>query len=78
MLLPLAVSALAPVVRPFARAALKSGILAYEKARETLEEWGESLDDIVAEVQQEMAEAREAVESAAEAGEEDPPGAPHG
>jgi hypothetical protein len=62
LLVPVAVSALAPVLRPVARSALKTGIWAYEKARESFEELGESFDDIVAEVQEELAQARESGE----------------
>jgi hypothetical protein len=52
------VSALAPVLRPLARSALKGGILAYEKVRETAAEIAEVVDDLVAEVQEELHEAR--------------------
>lgn len=40
--------------RPLAKAALKSGILAFEKTRETLAEWSETVEDLVAEVRSEM------------------------
>jgi hypothetical protein len=73
----LAVAALAPVVlpllagvaRPLARAALKSGIIAYEKGREMVAEVAEVIDDLVAEARAELAEgegARAAVVEAAE------------
>jgi hypothetical protein len=59
VLVPLAVRVLAPVLRPLARSTLKAGILAYEKGRETVAELGEVVDDLVAEVQEELQEARE-------------------
>ncbi len=51
----LAKSALSgPGGRAFLRAAVKSSLLAYEKTREVLAEVAESLEDIVAEVQDEL------------------------
>ncbi|BCX80639.1 hypothetical protein MIT9_P0213 [Methylomarinovum caldicuralii] len=47
------------------RATLKSGILAYEKARETLAEVAEDVEDIYAEVQDELRQARAAAEDTA-------------
>lgn len=60
ILIPIMAAALAPVVQPLARSVLKAGIRVYEKGRETLETVGETLEDVVAEVQEEMVEAREA------------------
>ncbi|MGD8842157.1 MAG: DUF5132 domain-containing protein [Gammaproteobacteria bacterium] len=62
ILVPVAVAVLMPVIRPMARSALKAGIFAYEKGRETLAEFGETVDDIVAEVEEELVEAHEANE----------------
>ena len=56
LLVPVALVALAPVIRPFARTALKAGLLAYEKGRETLEELGETFEDVMAEVEEELAD----------------------
>jgi len=73
VLVPLAIAALAPVVKPLVRSAMKSGIRVYEKGRESLEEFGETVEDIVAEVEEEMIDthaAKEAVVEAAEAFEE--------
>lgn len=56
LLVPVALVALAPVVRPFARNALKAGLLVYEKGRETLEELGETFEDVMAEVEEELAD----------------------
>lgn len=58
LLVPVAIVALAPVLRPLARTALKTGIMAYEKGRETLEELGETIDDVRAEVEEKLTEAR--------------------
>ena len=58
LLVPVAMIALAPVIRPLARTALKSGLMVYEKGRETLEELGETIDDVRAEVEEELTEER--------------------
>ena len=69
ILVPVAVSILAPMVRPTARAVLKTGILAYEKIREGAAEFGEMMEDLVAEVQEELREARGEVTGLTESGE---------
>jgi hypothetical protein len=57
---------LAPVVlrasKPLAKAAIKGGIIAYEKGREAFHEVSEVVEDMVAEVKAEMVEAAEAAE----------------
>ena len=58
------VAILVPVIRPMARSALKAGIWAYEKGRETFEEFGETVEDIVAEVEEELVDAHAAEEIA--------------
>lgn len=68
VLVPAAIIALAPVIRPMARSTMKAGILAYEKAREAVAEMGEVVDDLVAEVQEELQDAREAEALAATQG----------
>lgn len=45
--------------RPFARAAIKTGIIFYEKARETAAEMGEVLEDLVAEARAEVDQMHE-------------------
>ncbi len=62
ILVPVVIAALAPIVKPLARSAMKSGILAYEKLRESVEEFGETVEDIVAEVEEEMVDAQTADE----------------
>ena len=59
LIVPVAITALAPVVRPLARTALRAGTIAYEKAREGVAEISEMTQDIVAEVHEEMREERE-------------------
>ncbi|MCB1755106.1 MAG: DUF5132 domain-containing protein [Gammaproteobacteria bacterium] len=64
---PLVIAALAPVLKPVARSALKAGIRSYEKARESIEVFNESMDDIIAEVEEEMTSAAaETVEDVAQ------------
>jgi gas vesicle protein len=59
IVVPIAVKLLVPVAKPLARGVLKTGIVAYEKGRETMAEISEVVDDLVAEVQEELQEARE-------------------
>jgi hypothetical protein len=51
---PVVIAAIAPVVKPLARSAFKAGVRAYEMGREALEEFGETVDDVVAEVEEEL------------------------
>ena len=60
VLVPVVIAALMPVIRPMARSALKAGIYAYERGRETIEGIGETVDDLVAEVEEELVDAHEA------------------
>ncbi len=59
IVVPIVVNAVAPFVRPVGRSVLKGGIIAVEKLRETAAEFGELVDDITAEVQDELQERRE-------------------
>lgn len=59
LLIPVAATALAPVLRPMGRTALKAGVLAFERARETAAELGEMVEDMMAEAQTELRAARE-------------------
>lgn len=54
ILVPIVAKALAPFVRPVARSAVKIGVVTFEKGRETFAEFGEILDDMVAEVREEI------------------------
>lgn len=58
LLAPVALTALSGVGRPAARAAIKSGIILFEKGRETLAEAGEIFEDLVAEVRAELEQER--------------------
>lgn len=69
ILVPVVISALVPIVKPLARSALKMGVHAYEKGREVLEELGETVEDVVAEVEEEMLDAHEAEEAVADVAE---------
>ncbi len=56
---PQVIPALAGVVKPLAKAAIKGGLVLYEKSKEAVAEAGEMMEDIVAEVKAEMAESHE-------------------
>ena len=75
VLVPVALMALAPIVRPVARSALKSVMRAYEKSREAVEELHEVVDDVKAEVEEELREAREG-EAPADEVDDDAPSRP--
>jgi hypothetical protein len=47
-----------PVLKPVAKAAIKGGIVAYEKSKAVLSETGELLEDLVAEAKAELEESR--------------------
>jgi hypothetical protein len=59
IVVPIVVSAVTPFVRPVGRGVLKTGILAIEKLRETASEFGELVEDLTAEVQDELQQRRE-------------------
>jgi len=54
---PQVIPAIAGVVKPFAKAAIKGSLIVYEKGKEAFAEVGEMMEDIVAEVKAEMAES---------------------
>jgi hypothetical protein len=54
---PQLIPALAGVVKPLAKAAIKGSLVLYEKSKEAVAEAGEMMEDIVAEVKAEMAES---------------------
>jgi len=76
VLAPAVIPVLANIAKPLAKAALKSGVLLYQKGVETFAETKEVVEDLMAEVQSELAEAKaqpedlheEVVESAAPEG----------
>lgn len=57
VLLPVLVPVVAGVGKPIAKAAIKGGIVLYEKGKGIIAEAGESLEDLVAEAKAELAEA---------------------
>ncbi len=56
ILAPILLPAVAGVGKPIAKAAIKGGILLYEKSRGLVTEVGENFEDIVAEVRAELAD----------------------
>jgi hypothetical protein len=64
ILVPVVARAISPFVRPVARSALKMGVVTYEKGREAIAEFGEIIDDMVAEVREELRAEREQAEAA--------------
>jgi hypothetical protein len=60
VLAPAVLPALAGVAKPLLKAAVKSGIILFEKGKETAAELSEVVEDIVAEARAEMAEVHEA------------------
>ncbi len=54
---PQLIPALAGIVKPIAKAAIKGSLVLYEKSKESVAEVGEMMEDIVAEVKAEMAES---------------------
>ncbi len=54
ILAPVIVPVLSSIGKPLAKSVIKSGILMYEKGRETFAELGEVLDDLIAEAKAEL------------------------
>ena len=59
VLAPIVIPAVAKASKPLAKAAIKGGILVYTKGRTMIAETGEVIEDLVAEVQAELAEEQE-------------------
>lgn len=68
ILAPAVVPALASIVKPLAKAAIKGGIILYEKGKETVAEISEMVEDIVAEAKVEITEAKEVTPTGPEGG----------
>ncbi len=60
VLAPVVLPILASIARPLAKATIKSGLMLYEKGKETLAEAGEMVEDLVAEARAEMEEEQAA------------------
>lgn len=59
LLAPVAVSLIGTLMRPIAKAAIKSGLMVYDKGREIAAETRESIEDLAAEAKAELAENRD-------------------
>jgi hypothetical protein len=57
VLLPVVVPVAAGVAKPMAKAAIKGGIVIYEKGKGVIAEVGETLEDLVSEAKAELSEA---------------------
>jgi hypothetical protein len=64
VLIPVAAKAVAPFIRPATRSVLKFGLVAFEKAREAAGELSETVEDMAAEVREELRAERAAGEAA--------------
>ncbi len=71
---PLALAAASTYGRPAARAAIKAGLVLYDKGQETVAEMGEVFEDLVAEARAEIDESAHRPEAAEPAADE--PAAP--
>jgi hypothetical protein len=65
---PVVLPALAGVAKPLLKAAIKSGLMLYEKGKETAAELSEVVEDVVAEAKAEMEEVHAEAAPAAAAG----------
>ncbi len=59
VLAPIVIPVVAKASKPLAKAVIRGGMLAYQKSRTLMAETGEVLEDLVAEVQAELASERE-------------------
>ncbi|HUO76470.1 MAG TPA: DUF5132 domain-containing protein [Thermodesulfovibrionales bacterium] len=62
---PAVLPVIASVAKPVAKAAIKGGIILYEKGKEAFAEMGEVVEDLVAEAKSEVEEAHKAAAAAA-------------
>jgi len=70
VLIPMVLPVVTRASRPLGRAAAKTGLVLFEKGRETLAEMGEVVEDFVAETRAELEAEAAAAEEAAAAAEE--------
>ena len=56
VLAPIVIPAIAKIGKPIAKAAIKGGIILYEKSKGAVAETGEVLEDLVAEARTELAD----------------------
>ena len=62
---PVLIPVVASIAKPLAKAAIKGGVLLYEKGRETVAEAGEVIEDLVAEAKSELAQSHNGAAAAA-------------
>lgn len=74
VLLPVLIPVVASAGKPLAKAAIKGGILLYEKSKGVIAEVGETWEDLVAEAKAELAEAERVEAEALEASDGQPAG----
>jgi hypothetical protein len=55
---PVLIPVVANIAKPLAKAAIKGGVILYEKGREAVAETGEVIEDLLAEVKSELAQAQ--------------------
>jgi hypothetical protein len=67
VLAPAVLPVIAGVAKPVAKAAIKGGIILFEKGKEAFAEAGEVVEDLVAEVKAELSEAEESATSTSSA-----------
>jgi archaellin len=60
ILIPVVLPVVAAVARPLARAAIKTGIMMFEKGRETVAEMSEVVEDLIAEAKAEIEQSHAA------------------
>ncbi len=70
ILAPALIPAIGAVARPMAKAAIKSGLLLFEKTRELVAETQETVADMAAEAQAELVSERRQAQAAAQSSEE--------
>ncbi len=63
ILTPVIIPLVAAIAKPLAKATIKGGLLLYERGREVVAEAGEVVEDLVAEVKSEMAQASNGTEA---------------
>ncbi len=63
---PVVIPIVASVAKPLAKAAIKGGLMLFERGREAIAEAGEVVEDLVAEAKVEMSESQKEVAAASE------------
>jgi Protein of unknown function (DUF5132) len=66
ILAPVVIPAVAAMAKPLTKAAIKGGVLLYERGKEVVAEAGEMMEDLMAEAKAEIAEAHNEAASVVE------------